>query len=236
MNAEEIKAAVEQLHWYHEIDVCDGLRTVPVARFPEVWELIETGMKDMKLEGKRVLDIGTRDGKYAFAAEKMGATVVAIDNNQSPGALLLKDYFDSKVQFREQSLYDLDADRYDVILFFGVLYHLRYPMNAIRILSQLLPIGGKLYIESGMMDAHNELPMMYCPVRESPYEVTSCTFFNFGGLLETLWSFGLTVTSHQTHPNEAGKFVRRFWVEAEKTHAIPDDLKAYWDAIHHSHS
>lgn len=232
----EIKAEVEKLSWYHEIDVCQGVRTKSVNRFPISWELIESGMMRMDLNGRRVLDIGTRDGKYAFAAERSGAAVTAIDSDQSQGALLLKDYFGSKVEFRQQSLYELKDETFDVVFFFGVLYHLRYPMLGLATIAKLIPQGGLLYIESGMMDAHENMPMLYCPVRTSPYEITSCTFFNLNGLTETLWSFGFTVTSHAKHPRETAGFVKRMWIEARKTHEVTADLKAYWNSTHHSHT
>lgn len=236
MTTDEIKSAVESHGWYHEIDVCEGVQTKPAMRFTESWELIDAGMATMDLMGKRVLDVGTRDGKYAFRAEKMGAEVVAIDSDQSKGALLLKEIFNSKVEFRAQSLYDLSGERFDTILFFGVLYHLRYPINGLKCIADSLKDGGDLYIESGMMDAYNDLPMLYCPVRENPYEVTSCTFFNFKGLRETLWSLGVTVLNGACScPSEDGKLVRRMWMHARKTHDIPANLNAYWNSKHSSH-
>jgi SAM-dependent methyltransferase len=246
----DIQQAISELRWYHEIWVAPGIKTVPETRFTEAWDLIDWGMAKMDLKDKLVLDIGTRDGKYAFAAEKMGAYVDAIDSDQSKGALLLKEYFQSKVSFRQQSVYDVNGGSlfysptayeltyrlYDVIFFFGVLYHLRYPMWGLKKVCDVLAKGGKLYIEGGMFEAHNEWPLMFCPVRESPYEITSCTFFNLKGLTETLWSFGLTVTDYQTHPSEEGKLVRRGWIEAEKTHETPADLNQYWNGLHTSHS
>lgn len=199
--------------------------------------MIDRGMSGLSLKGLRVLDVGCRDGKYSLLAETAGASVEAIDNNASPGFEWLREYLGSSIKFSEKNLYDLkDKESFDVVFFFGVLYHLRYPMNGLQVLARSLKMGGRLLIESGMMDRHHDLPLMYCPVRTSPYEITSCTFFNLNGLTETLWSLGFTVTNQFNHPSENGKLVRRWWVEAVKTHAIPDDLKAYWTATHHSHS
>ena len=131
-----IAEEIAKLKWYHEIEVAPGLVTVPVQRFDVSWELIESHLPGLDLNKKTVLDVGTRDGKYAFMAEKMGATVLAIDNNQSPGALLLKEYWASKVEFAERNLYNLgplpEPNEFDVIFFFGVLYHLRFPMLGLR--------------------------------------------------------------------------------------------------------
>jgi SAM-dependent methyltransferase len=237
MTNQELQEKVNALKWYHPIHVKVGIDTVPECVFTEVWELIGDGMKTIDFHDKSVLDIGTRDGKYAFQAEENGASsVLAIDNDQSPGALLLKEVWESNVDFKEMNLYQIPAMlRFDIILFFGVLYHLRYPMEALRKITQALNLGGKLYIESGMMDRYNE-PMVYCPVRTSPYEVTSCTFFNVNGLTETLWSFGCTVNSVKAHPTQDDDIVRRMWIEVTKTHEPDAALMNYWEGTHHSHN
>lgn len=226
----------DSFQWYHEIEV-DGVKTKPAQRFDEAWSLIDRGLSDVALRGLRVLDVGCRDGKHSLFAEKAGASVVAIDNNASPGFAWLRQHLNSRIEFIEVNLYEVEASAvFDVVFFFGVLYHLRYPMNGLAVLARSLKMGGKLLIESGMMDRHNDLPMLYCPVRTSPYEITSCTFFNLNGLSETLWSLGFTVKNHFTHPSENGKLVRRMWIEAVKTHDIPEDLRAYWCSTHHSHN
>lgn len=236
MSKDELRSAVEAFHWYHEIHVGQDVKTKPKQRFDVSWDLIEQGIVKMDLKDKSVLDVGTRDGKYAFAAEEAGASqVVAIDTDQSAGALWLKQVWNSHVEFRQENVYDVPLFPYDVVFFFGVLYHLRYPMQALSRISKCLETHGKLYIESGMFVGHEGMPLLYCPVRESPYEQTSCSFFNMAGLMETLWSFGCTITGHKVHPDEDGKQVRRVWVEAEKTHDMPEDLRKYWESTHTSH-
>lgn len=234
----ELQNKVDSFKWYHEIEVEPGVMTKPVRRFPQSWELILDGMNKINLEGKTVLDIGARDGQFSFIAESMGAKkVVAIDNDPSPGGQWLKQYRNSAVELRNQNLYDVPAvERYDVVLFFGVLYHLRYPMTALRKISKMMPIGGNLFIETGIMDRYDEYPLIYCPVRKSPYEQTSCTFFNGHGLGETLWSMGITQQNHAMHSSENGEMIRRIWIEAKKTHEMPKDLKQYWEGTHHSHA
>src|SRR5207245_8869213 len=97
-------------------------------------------MAKMDLKGRRVLDIGTRDGKFAFAAEKKGAIVTGIDRDQSICALWLKDHWKSTVTFQRKSLYRLPAttSTWEIVFLFGVLYHLRYPMRGLRIVTGLL--------------------------------------------------------------------------------------------------
>jgi tRNA (mo5U34)-methyltransferase len=95
-------------------------------------------VRSLDLRGKRVLDIGCRDGLFSFAAESMGAIdVIGIDNDLSRGATeLLIPYFNSKVRMHQMNLYDLTPERFgtfDVVIFPGVLYHLRYPFWGLRL-------------------------------------------------------------------------------------------------------
>jgi hypothetical protein len=121
-------------------------------------------------------------------------------------------YFDSKVKMYEMNLYGLTPDRFglfDVILFPGVLYHLRYPFWGLKRLVSCLSDNGILLVESGMLvepglERHERL---YCPVENSPYEATSCPFFNRKALLTTLSVFqcGLlqSMTLSEMDPREA---------------------------------
>src|SRR5690349_8091834 len=71
-----VQQRLDELGWYHTVDVIDGATTkgwfdlrhaLPGIPFPDV-------------RGKRCLDIGTWDGFYAFELERRGAAeVVALD-------------------------------------------------------------------------------------------------------------------------------------------------------------
>ena len=106
------------------------------------------------LHGKRVLDVGTWDGFYAFEAENRGADVVAIDNlnrmlkpNEKPfahfgsaGFETAKDILSSDVQYRSMDLYGVSPEtvgKFDITLFLGVLYHLRHPILGLECLSSV---------------------------------------------------------------------------------------------------
>ena len=78
------------------------------------------------LNGKRVLDVGCRDGLYSFMAERRGAAdVIGIDNDLSKAAVeVLIPYFGSAVRMHEMNLYELTAARFgtfDVLIFADVL-------------------------------------------------------------------------------------------------------------------
>ncbi|PCH59248.1 MAG: hypothetical protein COC05_07400 [Gammaproteobacteria bacterium] len=106
-------------------------------------------------------------------------------------------YFNSKVEFYEFKLYDLKLESFgmfDVVVFPGVLYHLRYPFWSLRLIKSIVNDYGDLILETGVMLDDNEEAMLFCPTgAESPYnDPTSCTFFNLKGLKDTLFSLGFT--------------------------------------------
>jgi SAM-dependent methyltransferase len=122
----------------------------------------------------------------------MGAAqVVGIDNDLSkPATEFLIPFFKSKVQMLQQNLYDLKARElglFDVILFAGVLYHLRYPFWGLKVMRDVMKPGGELLIETAIWRGDPNNAMLFCPIEnDSPYEPTSCTFFNEKGLVDTL--------------------------------------------------
>src|SRR3954453_7595037 len=79
MNAETVADArrrVGERSWYHTIEVLPGLVT-------EGWFDLRPFVADYhlpeRMDGMRVLDVGTWDGFWAFEMERRGADVVALD-------------------------------------------------------------------------------------------------------------------------------------------------------------
>jgi SAM-dependent methyltransferase len=109
----------------------------------------------MDLHGKRVLDIGVWTGGTTLLLAAMGAEVLAVEE--------VKKYCDSlnylcdafgvnTVHVKPVSLYDCTGpdydDRFDYVLFPGVLYHLSDPVIALRILFNALRDGGTLLVQT----------------------------------------------------------------------------------------
>lgn len=122
------------------------------------WLLLRLGFPS-RLDGLTVLDIGTTNGAAAFIAEARGADrVVATDIVPSTwfGFQQLAEKLSSKVEFLQASIYqlpDILSEPFDVVLFLGVLYHLRHPLlglDAVRMLTK-----GTLFLESAIA---NRLP------------------------------------------------------------------------------
>jgi len=124
----DLRSGIAQLRWYHRLPIGDeftpGLRDVAeLCRFLRLPE---------DLRGRRVLDIGTFDGGLAFACEVRGADeVVALDVVRHDTFAFAHAALQSKVRFETGNTYSLDPARlgtFDLVIFAGVLYHLRYPL------------------------------------------------------------------------------------------------------------
>ncbi len=104
---------------------------------PEVEKLPHFGLPD-DMTGMRVLDVGCAEGFFSFECERRGAAeVVAID--PFPDSVrrfhLCGDALGSNAAAYLCSVYDLTPERFgtfDLVLFFGVLYHLRHPLLALE--------------------------------------------------------------------------------------------------------
>ena len=130
--------------WRHRIELPDGSVTPGVQDSQAQLALLHL---PGDLSGKTVLDIGCSDGFYSFECERRGAArVLAVDNYSSPlvdspsGFNVAHRLLDSKVEFRQADLFSLDPERdgpFDIVLFLGVLYHLRHPLLGIERTAQL---------------------------------------------------------------------------------------------------
>lgn len=152
LSPSEIQRIVESVHhWHHIIHFPHGI-VAPGAYDPR--QLFDRlALPDLR--GKRVLDVGTRDGFFAFACENLGAEVVAIDHTDpaNTGFQAARRILGSSVEYVQANVYALQPEQlgtFDVILFLGVLYHLRHPLLALDRLRALS--RGLLFVESLVCD------------------------------------------------------------------------------------
>jgi tRNA (mo5U34)-methyltransferase len=95
------------------------------------------------VQGKSVLDIGTCNGGMLFELERRGASrVVGVDIYDDAwfGFEALRAFLGSSAEYHQDSVYGLEAllgERFDIVLFLGVLYHLRHPLLALDALRAL---------------------------------------------------------------------------------------------------
>jgi tRNA (mo5U34)-methyltransferase len=140
MNREELARRAAAVRWFHKMDLGQGVITDGQY---DPRERIENLQLPSDLAGKEVLDIGAWDGFYSFEAERRGASrVLATDSfswngsgwGSKAGFELARSAFDSKVEDREVDVLALDESvgQFDVVLFLGVLYHMRHPLLALE--------------------------------------------------------------------------------------------------------
>src|SRR5580700_1396292 len=129
------RGELAKLGFYHSIELPDGT-VIPGAQSIEQqrWRIAQFPIPQ-DLRGKRVLDIGAWDGWFSFEMERRGAAVVAIDNWDNPRFHEAKAMLDSRVEYRQMDVYDLTPERlgrFEIVLFMGVLYHLKHPLLALE--------------------------------------------------------------------------------------------------------
>lgn len=142
----KLAAKIESLKpWFHNLHLPGGVQTAPnhyFGDFPKFkWNDIQKSIPK-KLDGWTALDIGCNAGFYSFELAKRGATVLGIDLDphylrQAKWAAREMGLAD-KVSFKQMQVYDLAKMKrsFDLIIFMGVFYHLRYPMLAMDIVTQ----------------------------------------------------------------------------------------------------
>jgi tRNA (mo5U34)-methyltransferase len=164
MTDDEVRARIAAIpYWYHPIEVRPGIVT-PGAN--EARLVLETLELPQDCRGMRVLDLGTRDGFFAFELERRGAEVVAVDYMplEGSGFAVAAELLGSRVTYLQRNLYELRAAElgtFDIVLFLGLLYHLPDPLGALRIVRDLA--RQRMYLETLVLDFGPEvdgLPLM----------------------------------------------------------------------------
>lgn len=126
--------------WFHNLHLPDGRQTAPehpLGDFPgHLWRELAPALPD-DLEDWSVLDVGCNAGFYSFELARRGARVHAIDIDERflrQAAWARERYgLQDAVRLEQRSAYRLHElpGEYDLVLFLGVLYHLRYPLLAL---------------------------------------------------------------------------------------------------------
>ncbi|WP_158046109.1 TIGR04290 family methyltransferase [Skermanella pratensis] len=141
---DEIRRRIDDLgQWFHNIKL-KGVRTAPdhfLGDYPNVkWQRFAHAVPE-DLRGMTVLDIGCNGGFYSIEMKRRGADrVVAIDSEPMylGQARFAAEMSGAEIEFREMSVYDLGrlGERFDLVIFMGVLYHLRHPLLALDLIHE----------------------------------------------------------------------------------------------------
>lgn len=129
--------------WFHNLDL-GGVLTAPehsLGDYPRFkFSRFEHCLPE-SLAGKTVLDVGCNAGFYSLEMKRRGAErVVGIDHDPR---YLAQARFAAEVQGLDielvrLSVYEVDRlrERFDLVIFMGILYHLRYPLYALDMLRE----------------------------------------------------------------------------------------------------
>ncbi len=148
--------------WFHNMELA-GVQTAPehfLGDYPRCKFDRFAGRLPADLRGRTVLDIGCNAGFHALEMKRRGADrVVAIDSDLRylAQAELAAAVADLDIELRPLSVYDIDQlnERFDLVLFMGVLYHLRHPLYALDMIRE--HVAGDMLIFQSMLRGSDEV-------------------------------------------------------------------------------
>ncbi len=155
----------KDIEFWHRVRLPDGTYTPGKCHHgPDGgdWPTTRFGMPE-DLTDLIVLDIGAWDGFFSFEAERRDAGAVYATNPLPPkgpsldGLHYLAKALESwvSVGYMDIETVDVEGDEWggfkaDLVLCYGVLYHLRNPLGAMENLYKLTADGGILLLETAM--------------------------------------------------------------------------------------
>lgn len=181
LTTEEIRKRAGELGpWFQNLDL-RGVMTAPehfLGDYPSVkWKRFAHAVP-ADLTGMSVLDIGCNAGFYSIEMKKRGAkSVLGIDSDDDylKQARFASMVLGVDVEFRRMSVYDVEelGRRFDLVLFMGVLYHLRHPLLALDLIYENVA-GGLVVFQSmlrgadGPEDVEDDYPFSERSVFDRP--------------------------------------------------------------------
>jgi tRNA (mo5U34)-methyltransferase len=161
----------EEPYWFLKMELPGGLVT-PGWSDPRVDKLPHYGLP-ADMTGMRVLDIGHAEGFFSFEAERRGAEEVVGIENYPPMARkfeICRAALGSRARSHLTSVYDLSPKTFgtfDLVMFFGVLYHLRHPLLALEKINSVC--SGTVLMQTDVSKNRSEEPM----AEFHPFGITS---------------------------------------------------------------
>ena len=144
LDREALQQKIEALGpWFHNM-VLEGVSTAPehfLGDYPSVkFASFRDAIPD-DLTGKTVLDIGCNAGFYSFEMKRRGAArVLGIDADEHylRQARFTAEVKGVDVEFEHMPVWDIAAlqEKFDLVIFMGVFYHLRHPLLALDLIHE----------------------------------------------------------------------------------------------------
>lgn len=185
---------MNSLIWFHEIPLAPGLATKahhsPLKLgLPALFQI-----EEFDFNNKSVLDIGASSGFYSFWAEAHGASKVTVVDDLTQlwvGNSVLdfaREALGSKLEFYNMSVYDLTPKAvggHDVVMFFGVLYHLVHPMLGLEKACSVCK--SDFFLETHYIHTDSDLPVcLLYPDKEYFDDYTNWSAPNLAWLTKAL--------------------------------------------------
>jgi tRNA (mo5U34)-methyltransferase len=159
----EIERKVRELgKWFHNMNL-QGVWTAPqhfLGDYPGIkWRHFAHAIP-ADLHGWTVLDVGCNGGYYSIEMKRRGADrVVGVDSDERylEQARFAASVSAVDIEFRKLSVYDVAklGERFDLVLFMGVLYHLRHPLLALDLLKE--HAVGRLLVFQSLLRGSSEV-------------------------------------------------------------------------------
>jgi tRNA (mo5U34)-methyltransferase len=222
LTQEQIRERLSGLgKWFHNLDL-NGVQTAPdhflhdypASKFKRFEKALPTD-----LTGKTVLDIGCNGGFYSLEMKRRGAERVLgldFDERYLEQARFAAEVNQLDIEFRKMSVYDVGSlgEKFDLVIFMGVFYHLRHPLLALDLLHETVVKDMLLFQsmqrgtenirrveddypfeETGIFDDHS-FPLMYFIEKRYAHDPTNWWIPNRAAVEAMLRSSGFEVTDH----------------------------------------
>jgi tRNA (mo5U34)-methyltransferase len=143
-SAAELEESISALGpWFHNLRL-KGVETAPhhfLGDYPAVKYAHFRDVLPSDLSGWSVLDIGCNAGFYSLELKRRGAErVLGIDHDEHylRQARFAAGVEGIDVEFRRMSVWQIAEleERFDLVIFMGVLYHLRHPLLALDLIHE----------------------------------------------------------------------------------------------------
>jgi tRNA (mo5U34)-methyltransferase len=156
-----LRERVNALPWFHQIDFGNGIVSPGMIAIETLRKQADAYFRG-GVAGKSVLDIGCWDGFNSIEAMRRGAArVLATDHyawsdrcwGKRESFELAREHIAPAIEVMDLDLAELTVERigtFDVVLFAGILYHLRNPL---RVLTRLAPLAREVFIVETHLDA-----------------------------------------------------------------------------------
>jgi tRNA (mo5U34)-methyltransferase len=160
---EQIEERVRRLgKWFHNLNL-RGVQTAPdhfLGDYPQnKWRNFAQAIP-ADLSGKSVLDIGCNAGFYSIEMKRRGAErVVGVDFDEAylSQARFAAELSGAEIEFQQLSVYEIGRlrEKFDLVLFLGVFYHLRHPLLALDLIHE--HVAKDLLVFQSMQRGSNEV-------------------------------------------------------------------------------